>query len=156
MTQGSSTHVYEIFIRATPDRIWQALTDGTLTQKYYFNTRVESDWQPGSSLLYHGPRGTVDLDGKILEIAPGERLVTTFEPKWFPQTDSTPSTLAWEIQDMHVVTQVKLTHADIDDASFEAGQMHLGWVYCLSGLKRLLETGEGLPDIFASEESVAQ
>jgi hypothetical protein len=51
---------------------------------------------------------------------------------------------------MQVVTLVKLTHANIDDASFNAGQMHTGWLYCLAGLKSLLETGEGLPDLFAS------
>jgi uncharacterized protein YndB with AHSA1/START domain len=150
MSQETATHVYETFIRTSPDRIWQALTDGDLTRQYYFNTQVESDWNLGSTLRYHGPRGTVDLDGQILEIETANRLVTTFEPKWFPQTDAAPSTLSWEIQPMGPVTGVKLTHANIDNASFEAGQMHLGWVYCLSGLKSLLETGEGLPDIFAS------
>src|SRR6266700_2174805 len=134
MSQNTSSHVYEIVIRSTPEHIWQALTDGGITQKYYFNCRVESDWKQGSPVRYYGPKGTVDLDGEIIEIVPQQRLVTTFKPKWFPQTTEHPSTLSWEIQPMQVVTQVKLTHSDIDDASFEAGQMHLGWIYCLSSL----------------------
>lgn len=150
MTQATSTHTYEIFIRSTPDQIWNALTDGDLTEKYYFNTRVASDWKPGSTVSYTGPRGTVDLDGQIIEIDAGSLLTTTFSPKWFPQTEEKLSTLTWAIQPMQGVSQVTLTHADIDDASFEAGQMHTGWVYCLSSLKSLLETGDGLADIFAS------
>ncbi|MBV9689942.1 MAG: SRPBCC family protein [Ktedonobacteraceae bacterium] len=150
MSQATTSHVYEIFIRSTPERIWQALTDGDLTQKYYFGCRVESDWKVGSTCNYYGPKGTIDLEGKIVEIEPQQRLVTTFEPKWFPPSEEKPSILTWEIQPMQVVSQVKLTHAEIDDASFEAGQLHMGWLYCLSSLKSLLETGEGLPDIFAS------
>lgn len=150
MSQATFPHVYEIFIRSTPERIWQALTDGDLTQKYYFDCRVESDWKPGSTCSYYNPKGTVDLEGEVLEIEPQSRLVTTFKQKWFPQPEEKASTLKWEIQPMQVVSQVKLTHADIDDASFEAGQMHMGWLYCLSSLKSMLETGEGLPDIFAS------
>ncbi|GAB4199959.1 MAG: hypothetical protein OHK0022_20630 [Roseiflexaceae bacterium] len=150
MTQGTSTHVYEIFIRTTPDRVWQALTDGAITQQYYFNTRVESDWKQGATVSYYGPHGTVDLDGEILEIEPNSQLMMTFNPKWFPSNGLPLSTLKWNLQPMYDLTHVTLTHADIDDQSFEAGHMHTGWVYCLSSLKSLSETGTGLPDIFAS------
>jgi len=93
----------------------------------------------------------VDLDGEIIEIEPQRHLLTTFDPKWFPPVeDAQPSTLNWQIIPVGPTTEVKLIHADIDDATFEAGQMHLGWVYCLSSLKSLLETGEPLPNIFAS------
>ncbi len=145
------THVYEIVIRATPERTWQALTEGDLTQKYYFNTRVESDWKPGSPVRYYGPKGTVDLEGEVLEFEPQRRLVTTFKPMWAPDIQgSQPSTVGWDIQPIRDLSHVKLTHAGVDEASFQAGQMHLGWVYSLSSLKSLLETGEGLPDIFAA------
>lgn len=151
MSQNTSTHEYEIVVRSTPEAIWQALTTGEQTQKYYFGCRVESDWRVGSACRYYGPKGSVDLDGEVIEIEPQQRLLTTFKPKWFPQLEgSQPSTLAWEIIPMGPASEVKLTHANIDDATFEAGQMHMGWVYCLSSLKSLLETGEGLPDIFAS------
>jgi len=143
-------HQYEIFIRSDPERVWRALTDGELTQKYYFNTRVESDWQVGSPVRYYGPKGGVDLEGEILEIEPGNRLVMTFNPKWLPDPVADPSTLRWEVTALAGISQVTLVHSDVDEASFEAGQMHLGWVYGLSSLKSLLEVGDGLPDIFAS------
>lgn len=144
------THTYEIIVRSTPEQIWQALTDGNLTQRYYFNTRVESDWKTGSAIRYRGPSGSIDLDGEILEIDPQSRLTTTFKPNWIPNGGGTPSKLTWQIQSMGPVSNITLIHSDIDDATFEAGQMHMGWVYGLSSLKSLLETGEGLPDIFAS------
>jgi uncharacterized protein YndB with AHSA1/START domain len=151
MSQNSTTadHVYEIVIRSTPDQVWQALTDGEFTQRYYFNTRVESDWQPGSLCRYYDPKGNVSLEGEILEIEPQRSLKTTFKPMWVPQSEGGQlSTLSWEIQALGPVSSVKLTHAGIDDASFQAGRMHLGWVYALSSLKSLLETGEPLPNIF--------
>jgi Uncharacterized conserved protein len=148
MSQNTPIHVYETVIKSTPEQVWQALTDPELTQKYYFNCRVESDWQKGSACRYYGARGTVDLDGTILEIEPQHLLVTTFEPKWVPDTGASPSKLTWEIQPLRGVSLVRLTHTDIDDTSFEAGRMHLGWVYSLSSLKSLLETGKSLPNMF--------
>lgn len=81
------SHVYETVVRAMPEQVWQALTTPDLTQKYYFGCRVESDWQEGSPCRYYGAQGAVNLDGKILEITPQQRLVTTFEPKWVPQME---------------------------------------------------------------------
>jgi len=151
MDKHISTHQYEIIVNSSPLAVWQALTEGEQTQKYYFGCRVESDWQRGSACRYYGPGGSVDLDGEIIEIEPQRHLLTTFDPKWFPPVeDAQPSTLNWQIIPVGPTTEVKLIHADIDDATFEAGQMHLGWVYCLSSLKSLLETGEPLPNIFAS------
>jgi uncharacterized protein YndB with AHSA1/START domain len=151
MSQNTSTHEYEIVVLSTPEAVWQALTNGEQTQKYYFGCRVESDWQVGSSCRYYGPKGGVDLDGEIIEIEPQQRLLTTFKPMWFPQKEGEkPSTLTWQIIPLGPTSQIKLTHSDVDDAAFEAGRMHMGWVYCLSSLKTLLETGESLPNIFAS------
>ncbi|MCB0064309.1 MAG: metalloregulator ArsR/SmtB family transcription factor, partial [Caldilineaceae bacterium] len=52
-----TAHIYRIFIQTTPERLWQALTDGDITQQYYFGTRVQSDWQPGSPYNYHYDTG---------------------------------------------------------------------------------------------------
>ncbi|GAB4199877.1 MAG: SRPBCC domain-containing protein [Roseiflexaceae bacterium] len=139
-------HTYETIVLSTPEQVWNALTDGELTQQYYFGTRVESDWTKGSPVRYYGYDGQIALDGEILEIEPAQRLVTTFVPNWVPGAGS--SQLSWEIQSLGPVSHIKLVHSGIDDATFEAGQMHLGWVFGLASLKSLLENGQALPNIF--------
>jgi uncharacterized protein YndB with AHSA1/START domain len=143
----NNVHVYEIMINSTPEEIWRALTDGELTQKYYFGSRIESDWKAGSTYRSYGPTGDIDSEGDVITVESPRSLVTTFKPMWIPE--GTASTTTWEIEPVGPVTLVKLTHSDIDDASFEAAQFHTGWIFVLSSLKTLLETGEGLPNIMA-------
>ena len=143
----NNVHVYEIMVGSTPEKVWQALTNGELTQKYYFGSRIESDWKPGSTYRSYSLSGDIDSEGDVVTVEPNSHLVTTFKPMWIP--GGIASTTNWEIQPVGPVTLVKLTHSDIDNASFEAAQFHTGWIYVLSSLKSLLETGEGLPNIMA-------
>lgn len=148
-----SEHVYETFVRATPAQIWKALTDGELSQKFYFGDRVESDWKIGSVVTYWGATGNKDSEGVVLEIEPNSLLKTTMVPAWLPLPPGTePSKTAWTIQPISdTVTQVAINHSDVADDVFEQGQFHMGWLYVLASLKSLLETGDGLPDIFAQQ-----
>src|SRR5215213_10799483 len=57
-------HVYSIFINASPERIWQAITNGDDTLQYYYGTRVKSDWAPGAPLTYDNPDGSIAADGE--------------------------------------------------------------------------------------------
>jgi uncharacterized protein YndB with AHSA1/START domain len=148
MSTSTSDHVYEIIVRSEPEKVWKALTDSEETQKYFFHTRVVSDWAVGSSYRGYDQEGGISSDGTIVEIEPQSHLKTTFQPAWLPTDNSTPSTVSWDVQVLGPATLLKLTHANIDDATFEAGQMGPGWVYILSSLKSLLETGEALPDLF--------
>ena len=66
-------HVYSIYIKAAPERVWRAITDGDDTLRYYYGTRVSSDWTPGSTLTYAYPDGSIAADGEVLEIDPGAR-----------------------------------------------------------------------------------
>jgi len=114
MTDNNSLS-FEVDVRAPVDRVWQALIDPDLTQRYYFNTRVESNWKPGSPISYRDAQGHSALDGKIVEFAPPGRLVTTFEPKWMRQDQAGPaSTVIWEISSNGKVSKLKLTHKDLD------------------------------------------
>src|SRR3954449_9131471 len=61
-------HVYAIYIKAAPDRVWRAITDGDDTMSYYFGTRVASDWTPGAPITYAYPDGRVAADGSIVSI----------------------------------------------------------------------------------------
>lgn len=142
--QGTS-RTYEIIVRATPDRVWQALTEGNLTRQYYFGASAESDWRRGSAVVHRAPDGTILQEGEVLEADPPRRLVTTFKPTWAPAVaGAAPSTVSWEIEPMGEGSKLTLTHAGFDQPSFEAGNMHLGWVQTLSSLKSLLETGQPL------------
>ncbi len=148
MSTNTSDHVYEIIVRTSPESVWKALTDSEETQKYYFHTRVESDWTVGSPYRGYDQQGGVSSEGEIVEIEPQSHLKTTFKPMWIPTNGSEPSTVSWDLQPLGPTTLLKLTHAGIDNATFEAAQMGAGWVYVLSSLKSLLETDEALPDIF--------
>jgi uncharacterized protein YndB with AHSA1/START domain len=148
MSTNTSDHVYEVIVRSDSENIWKALTDSEETQKYFFHTRIESDWNVGSSYRGYDQEGGVSSDGEIVEIESGSHLKTTFKPVWLGANGATPSTVSWDLQPVGPATLLKLTHAGIDDETFEAGQLGPGWVYVLSSLKSLLETNEPLPDLF--------
>lgn len=137
--------VYEIYIQASPDQIWQALTDPDLTEKYFFGTRVESDFSEKAPISYRNATGGVDADGHVLEATAGRRLATTFRPAWSPGVEGAdPGAVSWEIDNAGAASKVTLTHAGFDFDSPGSDQVHQGWVLTLSSLKTLLETGEPL------------
>jgi uncharacterized protein YndB with AHSA1/START domain/DNA-binding transcriptional ArsR family regulator len=137
--------VYEIFIRATPEQVWQAITDPALTERYYYGTRVESDWQPGSPYVYRGQDGSDQLVGEILEIDPPRRLVTTFKAVWDEDVRAdAASRLTWEIERFGPSTRLRMIHDELVPGSATAESVGGGWSVVLSGLKTVLETGEPL------------
>ena len=137
--------VYEIFIRTTPERLWQAITDGELTKQYYYGTEVRSDLEPARPFQYFGGDGNLMLDGEIVEIDPPRRLVTTFAAVWDPATaGDRPSRVTWEIEPMGATCKLTLTHDDFDGETATYRNVAGGWSFILSGLKSVLETGEPL------------
>ena len=141
----SLKHVYEIYIRTTPEKLWQAITDPGFTQKYFYGTRVESDWKPGSSIIHRRDDGTVALEGKVLGIEPGRKLVTTFLSVHDPETKKDrPSRVTWEIAALGDVCKLTLTHDDFDGETKTYQTVGSGWNPVLSGLKTLIETGSPL------------
>ena len=138
-------HVFQIFIRTTPDKLWQALTDGAFTQQYYFNTRVDSTWKPGADYRYLNGDGSTLLSGEVLEAQPPTRLVTTFLPVWNENAAKGPaSKVTFEIVALGPVCKLTLTHEDLEVHNMIDG-IREGWAQILSGLKTLLETGEPMP-----------
>ena len=138
-------HVYEVYIRTTPERLWQALVDGELTRQYYYNSRVESDWQQGSHYLYRSPDGGVLIDGDVIEADPPRRLVTTFRALWSQgAAEAVPTTVTFEISPVGAACKLTLIHAGLEPASPLTSGINTGWTQILSSLKTLLETGEPL------------
>ena len=144
-------HVYEVYIRATPEEVWRALTDSELTRRYYYDNSVESDWTPGSRLVYRNPDGTEAITGEILEADAPRRLVHTF---FFPGTNESPSRCTWTIEPRGAATLLTLTHDDFDGETSTYRSVAHGWVPILSGLKTLLETGDALEISYPSREGV--
>jgi uncharacterized protein YndB with AHSA1/START domain len=107
--------VFEIYIKTTPERLWEAITDSELRRRYNFGVGVETDWTPGSH--YEGVHPLAPgalLEGENLEVDPPRRLVQSFSALWG------------------------------EDVKREGTELYGGWPMILSGLKTLLETGETL------------
>jgi uncharacterized protein YndB with AHSA1/START domain/DNA-binding transcriptional ArsR family regulator len=137
--------VYEIYIRTTPERLWQALTDGELTKHYYYGTSVRSDMTVGSPFRYFDSDDNVLLDGEILDADPPRRLVTSFTALWSPDVAADPpSRLTWEIEPMGAACRLRMVHDELAPDSATFHEVAGGWSHILSGLKTLLETGEPL------------
>lgn len=140
-------HVYEVYIRTTPEKLWDAITDPRQTQQYFFGCSVDSDWKPGSKLVYTMDDGYVPFEAIIEVIEPFKRLVHSFKAN--PEDNSTfspdpPSRVTYEIEQLGPTCLLRLTHEHVAGETSTAKGTHHGWQMIFSGLKTLLETGEPL------------
>jgi uncharacterized protein YndB with AHSA1/START domain len=141
--EESMEKVFEIYIRATPERIWEAITDPDLRSKYNFGARVMSDWTPGSRLEMSARDGTVPLgEGEVLEVDPPRRLVQTMRALWSDDVKREgTSRVTWEIEPISDdSSRLTVTHDQLREGAND--ELYGGWPMILSGLKTLLETGE--------------
>ena len=140
----TTTHVYEIFIRATPERLWQALTNGDDTVQYYYGTRVEHIDEPGAEYTYVMPDGSSPMmRGKVLEADPPRKLVTTCLPGWVESSQE--STVTYEITPEGEVCKLTLRHERLIVGDALTENVKSGWARILSSLKSYLESGTALP-----------
>jgi uncharacterized protein YndB with AHSA1/START domain len=132
--------VFEIYIKTTPERLWQAITDTEMKRKYTFGATVTSDWTQGSGYQGVG-HGTPIFEGENLEVDPPRRLVQSFRALWGEDVKSEgTSRVTWEIEPIGDSCRLTVTHDQLrEDAN---NQLYGGWPMLLSGLKTLLETGE--------------
>ena len=134
--------LFEIYIKTTPERLWEALTNPEMRRKYTFGAVVTSDWTQGSRYEGHG-HGALIFEGENLEVDPPRRLVQTFRALWGEdvKTEGT-SRVTMEITQIGDSCRLLVTHDQLrEDAN---NQLYGGWPMVLSGLKTLLETGEML------------
>lgn len=138
-------HVFEVYIRTTPEKLWQAITDPAFTRQYYHATDIRSDWKVGSKVEYLQADGVVALTGSILEMSPPTKLVHTFGALYDPEAaKDRPSRVTWEIVPRGEACQLTLTHDDFDGETKTWQSVKGGWSPILSRLKTLLETGKPL------------
>lgn len=143
-TSAPTTQVYQVFIKATPDRIWEAIVKPEFTAKYFHGARIVNDAQRHIS---HGPDGELWGDGPVLEFDPPHRLVHEWRSMYDPDmAQEQPSRVTWEIEPVDGgYCKLILTHDRLDGAPKTAASVYgAGWMFVLSGLKTLLETGAPL------------
>jgi len=137
---------YEVYIAALPAQVWNGLVDGELTQKYVYGTRFTGRLDAGAPYAFLGEGDFKVVDGTILEVTPGERLVMTWAAHWdeaaakdrasrvrYELTASGPS-----------ATRLRVVHDDFDGETATYRGSVAGWPLMLSSLKTLLETGRPL------------
>ena len=139
--RGTMT-VFEIYIKTTPERLWEAITDSEMRRKYNFGVGVTSDWTPGSRYEAVHPLAPAGIsEGENLEVDPPHRLVQSFMALWSEDVKSEgTSRVTWEVEPVGDSCRLTVTHDQLrEDAN---GEIYGGWPMILSGLKTLLETGE--------------
>jgi uncharacterized protein YndB with AHSA1/START domain len=154
---STTTQVYRVFIKATPQAVWDAITQPEWAEKYGYCSRVEYELRPGGTyrgfandaMKAHGVADVI-IVGEVLEADPPHRLVQTWHPIWDPASAAEAHTrLTWEIEPQQGgVTRLTITH-DVAGAPLTARMVSGdvpnaggGWSFVLSDLKTLLETGK--------------
>jgi uncharacterized protein YndB with AHSA1/START domain len=140
--EKSMEKIFEIYIRTTPERLWQAIVDPQIRSKYNFGAGVTSDWTPGARLEMGHPGGAGPLgEGEVLEVDPPRKLVHTITALWSDEVASEgPSRVTWEIEQVADSCRLVVTHDQLREGA--NSQLYGGWPMILSGLKTWLETGE--------------
>ena len=153
---GAGTAVFEIYIKTTPERLWEAITDPQMRAKYSFGVETHSEWTTGSK-YEAGVPGVVDIAaGENLEVDPPRLLVQSFTALWSDDVKSLGATrVTWEIEQVGDSCRLTVVHDRIPENA--NAEIYGGWPMILSGLKTLLETGETIdtPGSLRYSESAA-
>jgi uncharacterized protein YndB with AHSA1/START domain/DNA-binding transcriptional ArsR family regulator len=143
MEERTMEKVFEIYIKTTPERLWEAITSDELRRKYNFGVGVRSDWTAGSTYEGLHPHGGPIAAGENLEVEPPRRLVQSFNALWGDDVkDEGTSRVTWEIEQVADSCRLTVTHDQLREGA--NAQLYGGWPMILSGLKTLLETGDEL------------
>ena len=140
--RGSMT-VFEIYVKTTPERLWEAITSEQMRARYSFGVGTVSDWTQGSEYKASVP-GVIDIAaGENLEVDPPRRLVQSFTALWSEEVQREgTSRVTWEIEPVGTSCRLRVTHDQLGESA--NNELYGGWPMILSGLKTLLETGEDL------------
>ena len=144
MENGPMEKIFEIYIRTTPERLWEAITDHDTWGKFQFGNAITSDFTPGSHVEITNPKAGIVLGrGTNVEVDPPHRLVQTMTWSFTEETEAEGETrVTWEIEQIEDSCRLTLTHDHLSENA--SPHIYGGWPMILSGLKTWLETGEVL------------
>ncbi|MGY3530098.1 SRPBCC family protein [Bradyrhizobium sp. USDA 4452] len=138
--------VYAIYIAATPEKVWQALTTAELSRQYFSGNAVEVDLRVGGAYIVRTPDGAMHISGEVIECDPLRRLTVTFNVNWPQLVEKLgPTLVTWEIEqagDGVKLTLLQSHDRPISDDILSGGRT--GWPAILSSLKSLMETGRAM------------
>jgi uncharacterized protein YndB with AHSA1/START domain len=138
-----SKFVYVTFIRATPERLWSALTTPEFTKQYWFGMHCESEWKAGSSWRLMFQDGRVADAGEIVEAERPKRLVIKWRNEFRPEIKAEGySRCTIDLEPMGGAVKLTITHEMERPGTNFIEAVSGGWPRILSNLKSLLETGE--------------
>lgn len=142
---SGSKFVYVIYIRTTPDKLWEALTKPEFTRKYWVGTTQDCAWRKGADWKLMIPDGRVGDAGQVLEIDPPRRLALSWRNEFLPDLrEEGYSRCTYDLVQEAGRVKLTVTH-EIDRENSELIEgVSKGWPMLLSSLKSLLETGEPL------------
>ena len=144
--------VYVIYIRTTPEKIWQAITEGPITRQYWYYENV-TDWKPGSKWEHTKADESreVRLAGKVVEVNPPKKLVITWaNPEDFGKPEK-HSRVTFVLEPVEKMVRLTVTHDELEAGSEMERGIMIGWPLVLSSMKSFLETGTPL-NIWAAKE----
>jgi uncharacterized protein YndB with AHSA1/START domain len=138
--------VYVTYIATTPEKLWEALTNGEFTRQFWWGRRVRAEWKTGGRLEMVQQNGDLDFCGEILACDPPRRLSYTFDVQSlnFKKEGETPSRVTYEISTEGANVKLVVTHDELDPQGKVFEGISQGWPELLSSMKSLLETGAAL------------
>jgi uncharacterized protein YndB with AHSA1/START domain len=149
MSKDKTSFVYVTYIRSTPEKVFEAITKPEIARRYWGHENV-SDWKPGSAWQHvrANEQRTVELVGKVVEVAPPTRLVITWANASQAADPASTSRVSFDVAPYKDMVRLTITHDELEAGSGMAKGIQQGWPIVLSSLKSLLETGQGI-DVFA-------
>ena len=153
MTKDKTSFVYVTYIRATAEKVFEAITKPEISRRYWGHENV-SDWKPGSKWehIRGNDERTVEIIGSVIEFSPPTRLVISWANASQTSDPASHSRVTFEIQAYDNMVRLTVTHDDLEAGSGMANGISKGWPMALSSLKSFLETGENI-DVFASPKT---
>lgn len=138
--------VFQIYIRATREQVWQAITQTEFRRQYFYGSTIESTFQPGGPLRSHGPDGELWGDDVVIECSPPHILIHTWRSLWDPAAAGEPaSRVTWRVDAQDGgYTKLTVVHDQLEQSPATARGVSGGWAFIISGLKTVLETGTPL------------
>jgi uncharacterized protein YndB with AHSA1/START domain len=138
--------VYTIYIAATPEKVWQALTSAEFSRKYFSGFAIEADLKVGGAFIARAPDGSVHINGEVIECDPPKKLTVTWNVNWPGLVEKLgPTLVTYEIEpagESVKLTMLQSHDRTISDDILSGGRQ--GWPAILSSLKSVLETGQPL------------
>lgn len=146
------TYSYVSYIMATPEKVWDALTNGEHTQKYFFGAEIRSDWTRGAKVTYWNPNKELDISGTLLSYEAGISFTMTWESPKDTSARTSPTEAEFKLTPMNGTVKLTITHRNLIDTDYSDDEdtfygLNNGWPAIISNLKSYIETGKTLPAV---------